>query len=389
MPFTVQQIINDLRKPVTADLDESVQLALDRMLNDDFSQLPVVKDTGQDAQFYLITTDSILTKLHAFGDKLADTKLQVKDVLVKVPRVFLPYDDLSEVLQALRDSPAILVVNAEHQLINIVTPYDTTVYFRRWSEDMMRARDIENSLKEYINEAFKTSDGKIDMAARQYTIEEIKSENRKLRKKFELAVNKYLGEQAKDAVAINSEWAGQAFLDFLSLIGMAEQPITASGLTPGRETDPLSATMKLKQSFESALQKYLIQRAATESKCQDVALDMAFTLLFDKNEKSSDFNDLTLWDFVQLFFHRHCWDRCYGVFDKEKQSIEFMLDGVRKTRNKLAHFRDDEITAQDRAQLRACAEFLQDHEKRAKGEFERTARQPSVSEETTASEASI
>ena len=38
-----------------------------------------------------------------------------------------------------------------------------------------------------------------------------------------------------------------------------------------------------------------------------------------------------------------------------------MFDGVRKTRNSLAHFHEDAITAQQREQLKYCYNWLQDN----------------------------
>ena len=39
-----------------------------------------------------------------------------------------------------------------------------------------------------------------------------------------------------------------------------------------------------------------------------------------------------------------------------------MLEGVRDTRNDLAHFRESEITAQKRLQLKRCADWLSERE---------------------------
>jgi hypothetical protein len=50
-----------------------------------------------------------------------------------------------------------------------------------------------------------------------------------------------------------------------------------------------------------------------------------------------------------------------------------MLEGVRKTRNQLAHFKEDDITALQRDQLHVCADWLADHDKDAKDAFSKSA----------------
>jgi len=58
------------------------------------------------------------------------------------------------------------------------------------------------------------------------------------------------------------------------------------------------------------------------------------------------------------------------VFGLEQGAVNHMLDGVRDTRNKLAHFREEEITTQQRLQLKRCSEWLGDLEKPVQAAFE-------------------
>ena len=50
-----------------------------------------------------------------------------------------------------------------------------------------------------------------------------------------------------------------------------------------------------------------------------------------------------------------------------------MLEGVRDTRNKLAHFREEEITTQQRLQLQTCADWLGELQKPIHTAFESSA----------------
>ena len=50
-----------------------------------------------------------------------------------------------------------------------------------------------------------------------------------------------------------------------------------------------------------------------------------------------------------------------------------MLEGVRDTCNELAHFREEEITAQKRLRVKRCADLLNEREKLIIAAFEATA----------------
>ena len=215
MPYQVSQLLTAIGAPVTATADEPVQDALDRMLHHDFSQLPVVKGDGQQRQFYFITYKSILLALNTFGSKLADSSLRVEDALVKVPNVYRATDDLFELLVVMREMNAALIVDDNQGLTHIVTNYDTTRYFREWAEDIMQVRDVERSLKRIINSAFRKPDGEIDEVARQTAVEEMTSANRVLRKKFGVAIQKYLSRQAASTVEVKHEWLDLAFAELL------------------------------------------------------------------------------------------------------------------------------------------------------------------------------
>lgn len=58
MPFTVQDLIKDRRKPVVVGLTDTVQRAVDLMMEHDFGQLPVVDHENRSRG--LVTSDSIL-----------------------------------------------------------------------------------------------------------------------------------------------------------------------------------------------------------------------------------------------------------------------------------------------------------------------------------------
>ena len=137
MPFTVQQLIAGQQKLVTAVPGETVALALERMIENSFSQLPVVDD--QNRPLGMITSDSIVRALDMFG--VTVDKLIVATAMVKAEKRRAD-EDLFDLLDDLRDAYVVLIVDAHRHLSGIVTSYDTTEFFRRRAEDIMLVEDI-------------------------------------------------------------------------------------------------------------------------------------------------------------------------------------------------------------------------------------------------------
>jgi len=168
MTFEAKDLIPDDQEIVTARLNDTVIAALNRMREHEFSQLPVVD--SENAPIGIITSDSILRRLQQFGASLE--KLKVKDVSQDVS----PYntdDDIFEVLKYLRDHPAALIVNKKTRgLEGLVTPYDTTGYFRVQAEDMMLVEEIERSLDDHNTAAFTDENG-LDKERQQAAIDVI------------------------------------------------------------------------------------------------------------------------------------------------------------------------------------------------------------------------
>lgn len=295
MPYTVRQLVAGIGTPVTADPEEPIETALDRMLQHRFSQLPLTIDD----KHYFITQESILAALNMFGVPPKDSGLKVKDALVRPGKTFFEEDPLFDLLNEMRDNNAAIVLEEDGKSIkHVVTTFDTTQFFRQWSEDMLHARDIELNLKKIIRASFKTQGGEIDEVALSEAIADVTPSNKTLRRKFETA------------------------------LGIYSENCTAS-----KEFDVEAA-------------------------------EKAFKVLYNQTEQVKSFEKLTLDPYLQLFFSDTCWGRCFEAFGV-KEAINTMLNGVRDTRNKIAHFEEDQITAREREQLRSCAEWLGDREKKA------------------------
>jgi hypothetical protein len=88
--------------------------------------------------------------------------------------------------------------------------------------------------------------------------------------------------------------------------------------------------------------------------------DEAYDHLSNK-EQPRAIDKLTLSDFVELLLHKSRWASYGSRFGLDEDAIRHLLDGVRETRNTLAHFRS-EISEQQRAQLRFCKDWLYRHQ---------------------------
>lgn len=289
MPYPVHNLIEGRGEPVCAQPDDQLQDALALMIENDFSQLPVVDESGR--PLGMVTTDSIPRALSHFGARVED--LLVSDVTVSAPEHTLD-SDLFELLDRLRDSNAILVVDGNRRLIGIVTSFDAMEYFRQRAEDMMRVEDIEGMIKDLVLTAFVDEAGDPDENKLAEAIGDITSSGKQLRKNYRKALQLYLGRHTAGDATINPEWFDESF----------------SHLAP--------------------------------------------------TEPPRDFDRLTLYEYAELLLDRRHWEFYEPILKLKRESLRKLLDGVRETRNALAHFRG-EISATSRDQLRFCAEWLARH----------------------------
>lgn len=72
------------------------------------------------------------------------------------------------------------------------------------------------------------------------------------------------------------------------------------------------------------------------------------------------FDDLTLSEYIQLAKRPEAWLFLELIFGVSSKAFLEMIEGVRKTRNKLMHFRPD-IEPVERDRLRFCAEWFKNH----------------------------
>src|SRR5712692_7380333 len=154
MLFPLERLIDRPEKPALACVrhDETIRDALKCMIENDFTQLPVV-DKDQDLMG-IISEQRIMRMYYHLVEGVSLLDLQVDHCLA--PAVTLPSDrDVFEALNRLKDKDvfAIVVVKGSKP-IGILTDYDMTQFFRDISEGLIFVEDIEFTLRQHIEKAF-------------------------------------------------------------------------------------------------------------------------------------------------------------------------------------------------------------------------------------------
>jgi CBS domain-containing protein len=288
MPVPIHHLIQDHAPVVGIAPTATLLEALAVMIENDFSQLPVIENgrpAGHPASF--VTGNSIARALRFFGTTL--DQLHVRDALVNA-RTLSADEDLFSKMDDLLDSYAALVVHSDGSIAGIVTNYDTTQYFRRRAEDMLLVEDIETTLKDHVRLAY--------------------------------------GGQENDPT------------------GPLQMAINSLG-------GPMDT---VKENCRKAFRRFCQERKIEISPSDEAeSIDRHF-----ERRGERGFEDLTLSDYIQLARRPQAWAVLGPVFGIPDRAFLEMLEGVRRTRNKLMHFRPD-IGPVERDQLRFCADWFKNH----------------------------
>jgi CBS domain-containing protein len=121
MALTISELLEGRDRPLSVRTTDALRHAIELMARHDFTQLPVTGD--QEKLVGVVSSDSILRAIDALG--LSPAKLTVADAMTR-PRSFDPDADVTDLLNALRDHYAAIVVDADEKLVGIVTGYDAS-----------------------------------------------------------------------------------------------------------------------------------------------------------------------------------------------------------------------------------------------------------------------
>lgn len=128
--------------PVTVTLDDSIQDALELMLENDFDQLPVVSDGGVEGT---VTYKSVSKYVKSIDHPRVE-ETSVKIVLDTNPEFVDPDHDLFEVFNTLAEDDYVLIGD-RGELRGILTRYDVFYFLEYQVEPFLKIGSIEESLR--------------------------------------------------------------------------------------------------------------------------------------------------------------------------------------------------------------------------------------------------
>lgn len=138
-------------------------------------------------------------------------------------------------------------------------------------------------------------------------------------------------------------------------------------------------TDTIKEKCKNAFRRFCAQNQINPTQLET---DYVIQIPFQNNRGTKKFSDLTLGDYINLALARETWDKLNPQFGIEKDAFKNMMEGVRKTRNKLMHFNPD-ILAVERDGLRFCANWFKNHQPPVNPEIEKEIDKPAHSIQAT------
>jgi CBS domain-containing protein len=273
MRFRVRDLVGNQRL-MTVNLLDRVQDAIGTMLEHDYSQLPVL-DSGR--LVGMVTTASILDALRNLNATPA--KLRVSDALMRITNVeketFGLDDEPFSLLQRLRNTGAVAIVDAERAPVAIVTNADMAEWLRERAQYNMFVADIETSLKEFIKLAFQDRSGTLDRSA------------------LDEAASRVASRSARDEHT----------------------------------------------TFKSALRNYFSLQGDQRPEISESIVSQIIAKHYRAQVPAKTFDDLSLADYIVMFLDEGRWARYDTALPSERAMVRALLENVRKIRNNLSHSR--------------------------------------------------
>ena len=152
MLFPISELIKDRSLPLCIRKGTKVREALEIMMEHDYSQLPIVDEQGVLAG--IITEQTITYTYYLVGNSESLLDMTV-DHCQATPVTLSPDDSIFDALDKLRNVYAAVVV-VNHKPTGIVTDYDTTFFFRNYSDGLIQVQDVEITLRQHIESILNT-----------------------------------------------------------------------------------------------------------------------------------------------------------------------------------------------------------------------------------------
>jgi CBS domain-containing protein len=285
---TVQDLLVNKPKPECVEKSQPLKKALQLMLRNGYSQLPVV-DASQ-KPIGLLSESTAMMAMIQFGSSV-DNLLVSHAMLDEFQQ--LEFDeDVTFAAGLVKENSAVLIVQ-EGKLIGILTTHDLAEFFRQRAVKLMLVEQIEGSIRDYIRAAYNSNEDSITQK-----------------------------------LTATKSWGSKA--------------------TPDR--------------LFGAICKYVSATGGAQVQRHDEALTEAFKVLGLETSSPKKFGDLTLNEYITLFFEETVWQKYASVFAPlQKQDVRPMLEKIRDIRNVLAHFKRD-LDDEEQTTLKFCADFFARHE---------------------------
>jgi CBS domain-containing protein len=146
MLFSISELIDEHEELLCVQKETKIHDALTLMVENDFSQLPIIDENNHLTG--VITEQSILHTYLSVGNSVSLFDLDVTNCQTD-PITIHHEASIFEALELLEKTYAVIVI--EHkEPVGIITDYDTTTFFRNYSEGLITIQGIELTLRKYI-----------------------------------------------------------------------------------------------------------------------------------------------------------------------------------------------------------------------------------------------
>ena len=123
------------KKPelVTIDSKDSVDKAIELMLKNNYSQLPIMK---ADKMIGAISYESLAKNVFNYKENKSKipSKLRVRDFMEKTSKIYSNQDDVVSLLETLAEK-SFVVIMKRNKVTDIITNYDALRFFRAYGKD--------------------------------------------------------------------------------------------------------------------------------------------------------------------------------------------------------------------------------------------------------------
>ncbi len=142
---TLGRLIEDRPGATTIGEHDSIAAAMELMLENDFSQLPVVEG---DRAIGLITALGVARCTHLIPEAVG--RLRVFHAIDRLPARASMRETIWRGLDIMRGAPALLIEDETGALLGLLTDYDFSAFLRALTEDAQTIHDVESTVKELV-----------------------------------------------------------------------------------------------------------------------------------------------------------------------------------------------------------------------------------------------